>query len=70
MKHLARLGAKVYIASRNEATTAKAIEELQKEGLRGEVLWHKLDLSNPREAKTSAEQFMVKVKRLDVLSTL
>jgi hypothetical protein len=43
---------------------------LEAEGLGpgyGQVLWHKLDLSDPRDAKKSAEEFLKREQRLDVL---
>lgn len=70
MRHLARAGAKVYLAARNEAAAAEAIKQLKADGLEpgnGEVLWLKLDLSDPRAAKKSAEEFLAKENRLDVL---
>lgn len=71
IRHLARRGAKVYMAARNEQKAKAAIERLQAEGLgpgNGVVLWHKLDLSDPRAVKQSAEEFMQREERLDVLS--
>lgn len=49
-----------------------AIASLKHEGLgpgNGEVLWLKLDLSDPRDAKKAAEEFLTKEQRLDVLSS-
>lgn len=59
------------MAARNEQKAKAAIERLHAEGLgpgNGEVLWHKLDLSDPRAVKHSAEEFMQREERLDVLS--
>ncbi|KZT10383.1 NAD-P-binding protein [Laetiporus sulphureus 93-53] len=70
IQHLARHGAKVYMATRSEDKGGAAIARLTKEGLapgNGEVHWLKLDLSDPRLAKASAEEFMRKQERLDVL---
>ncbi|KAH7878248.1 uncharacterized protein C8R40DRAFT_1038546 [Lentinula edodes] len=70
VKHLARAGATVYMAARNEGKALQAIEKLNHEDLQpgnGKVKWLKLDLSDPREAKRAAETFMEKEKRLDVL---
>ncbi|KDQ54353.1 hypothetical protein JAAARDRAFT_209454 [Jaapia argillacea MUCL 33604] len=70
VQHLARLGAKVYLAARNEGRATAATSRLQAEGLgpgNGEVLWLKLDLSDPRVAKQGAEDFMKSEGRLDVL---
>ncbi|KAK0438321.1 uncharacterized protein EV420DRAFT_1736230 [Desarmillaria tabescens] len=70
VRHLARAGAEVYLAARNETRAAEAIEKLKTESLEpgnGDVVWLKLDLSDPRLARQSAEEFMRKEKRLDVL---
>ena len=58
VKHLARVGAKVYLAARNEAKANDAIARLTAEGLgpgNGSVVWLKLDLSDPRDAKKATE---------------
>ncbi len=71
IRHLARRGAKVYMAAGNEQRANAAIEHLRAEGLgpgNGEVLWHKLDLSDPRNVQQAAEEFMKREERLDVLS--
>ncbi|KAJ8457177.1 hypothetical protein ONZ51_g11684 [Trametes cubensis] len=68
--HLARRGAKVYIGARSEQRAKAAIERMRAEGLQpgnGEVLWFQLDLSDPRKAKESAEEFLKREDRLDVL---
>ncbi|KAH9897849.1 NAD-P-binding protein [Cubamyces lactineus] len=68
--HLARRGAKVYIGARSEQRAKAAIERLRAEGLQpgnGEVHWFQLDLSDPRKSKESAEEFMKREDRLDVL---
>ncbi|EIN08790.1 NAD(P)-binding protein [Punctularia strigosozonata HHB-11173 SS5] len=70
VKFLARAGAKVYLAARNEAKAAAAIEQLKKEGLSskgGEVIWLKLDLTDPALTKAAAEELLAKEKRLDIL---
>ena len=47
----------------------EAIASLESEGLgSGRVLWHHLDLSDPRNAKKSADEFLKKETRLDILS--
>jgi len=59
------------MTARSEARAKSAIERLEKEGKEpgnGEVLWHELDLVDPRKAKASAENFMEKEERLDILS--
>ena len=70
VQHLARHGAKVYMAARSEAKAKAAIERLHAEGLgpgNGEVIWLELDLANPRNAKRAGEEILSKEKRLDVL---
>ncbi|KAL4242751.1 NAD(P)-binding domain superfamily protein [Abortiporus biennis] len=70
IQHLARHGAKVYMAARSEEKAKAAIEKLNKEGLgpgNGEIVWLELDLSDPRKAKKAAETFLEKEKRLDCL---
>ncbi|KAF5336283.1 hypothetical protein D9758_014491 [Tetrapyrgos nigripes] len=66
LQHLCRLGAKVYMTARSESRAKAAMERLEKEGKgpgNGEVLWHQLDLVDPRKAKESAEKFMKRSKR-------
>ncbi|KAG1856359.1 NAD(P)-binding protein [Suillus subalutaceus] len=73
VKHLARRGAKVYMAARNQTKAEEAIAQLKAEGLgpgNGDVIWLELDLKDPRNAKKAAEEFMKQEKRLDVLSHL
>ena len=70
VQHLARKGAKVYLGARNEDRAKAAIERLNAEGLppgNGTVEWLNVDLSDPRKAKKSAESFLEKETRLDVL---
>ncbi|KAG2057905.1 NAD(P)-binding protein [Suillus hirtellus] len=70
VKHLARRGAKVYMAARNRTKAEEAIAQLKAEGLgpgNGDVIWLELDLKDPRNAKKAAEEFMKQEKRLDVL---
>ncbi|EIW62631.1 NAD-P-binding protein [Trametes versicolor FP-101664 SS1] len=67
---LARHGAKVYIGARSEERAKAAIERLRAEGLQpgnGELEWLALDLSDPRKTKESAEIFLSKETRLDIL---
>jgi NADP-dependent 3-hydroxy acid dehydrogenase YdfG len=55
----------------NEDRTKQALERVEREGREpglGEVLWHELDLKDPRDAKASAERFMEREQRLDILS--
>ena len=61
------------MASRNESKATGAIAKLQHEGLEpgnGQVIFHHLDLANPRDAKKSAEEFIKRETRLDVLGEL
>ncbi|KAL4242399.1 NAD(P)-binding domain superfamily protein [Abortiporus biennis] len=70
IKHLARHGAKVYMGARSETRAKEAIEQLKAEGLgpgNGEVVWLKLDLSDPHKAKKGAEELLGLENRLDVL---
>ena len=80
-KALANAGAKkVYLAARNPDKAAQCIKRIQdslpakssnsNEAKTVEILFHQLDLADPKEAKRSAEAFMQKEERLDVLSTL
>ena len=60
------------MAARNKVKAEAAISALKEEGLgpgNGEVVWLELDLSDPRNAKRAAKEFMRKEDRLDVLST-
>ena len=71
MKYLVRRGAKLYLAARSETKANDALARLRAEGLgplNGSVVWLKLDLSDPREAKKAAEHFLTLENRLDVLS--
>jgi NAD(P)-dependent dehydrogenase (short-subunit alcohol dehydrogenase family) len=70
VRYLARAGAKVYLACRSESAAAGAIQELQSAGLtpgNGELVYLKLDLNDPEEAKRAAEEFLKLESRLDVL---
>ncbi|TFK93642.1 NAD-P-binding protein [Polyporus arcularius HHB13444] len=70
VQHLTRHGAKMYLASRSEASAAAAMEQLRSEGLgprNGQIEWLELDLSDPRKAKRSAEDFLAREDRLDML---
>ncbi|KAJ3565268.1 hypothetical protein NP233_g7737 [Leucocoprinus birnbaumii] len=54
----------------DEDMTKEALERVEKEGREpglGEVIWHELDLKDPRTAKASAEKFMEREKTLDLL---
>ncbi|KDQ21145.1 hypothetical protein BOTBODRAFT_149902 [Botryobasidium botryosum FD-172 SS1] len=66
---LARHGATVYLAARNETRAQEAIEKLKAEGLgTGSVQWLKLDLGTAKGAKGAADDFLSKEQRLDLLS--
>ncbi|EEB91889.1 hypothetical protein MPER_09682, partial [Moniliophthora perniciosa FA553] len=71
IQHLLRGGAKVYMGARNEKKAQEAIESLKEDpswkDKGGEVVWLKLDLSDPREAKKAAKEFLSKEKKADVL---
>ncbi|KAK0193500.1 hypothetical protein F5146DRAFT_1030947 [Armillaria mellea] len=61
---------KVYMAVPDENMTREALERVEKEGREpglGEVIWHELDLKDPRSAKESAEHFISRENRLDIL---
>lgn len=61
------------MAAPDEDRTKEALERVEKEGREpglGEVVWHELDLKDPRTAKASAQKFMERESRLDILSSL
>lgn len=61
----------MYLGARDQFKAEAAIQQLETEGLGpyyGQVIWHKVDYENPRWAKESAEEFMAREERLDVLS--
>ena len=65
------LSRQVYLATRNEEATKESMERLTEEGVGdGSLRWLKLDLLDPHAVKGSAEEFMKKEDRLDILSTL
>lgn len=69
IQHLVRKGARVHLAARNETKACAAIERLKGSGLgQGEVRYLPLDLSDVTKAKASAEEFLKKEERLDILS--
>lgn len=70
VKALARNGAKVYLTSRNRQRGLDAIERIKAAGLspgNGEIELLELDLAAPKLAKTAAEDFLKREKRLDIL---
>ncbi|KAK7056071.1 NAD-binding protein [Favolaschia claudopus] len=65
---LARRGAKVYMATRNESRAKEAIQRMKSEGIgAGSVEWLHLDLSDPRSAARAVQTFLAKEQRLDLL---
>lgn len=67
VQHLVRRGGRVYMAARNEEKARTAIDHLEPEPGVEEVCFLKLDLSDPREARKAALEFISKERRLDVL---
>ncbi|CCM00284.1 uncharacterized protein FIBRA_02314 [Fibroporia radiculosa] len=70
VQHLARRGAKIYIAARTQDRAGDAIQRLRAAGLgpgNGQLAHVELDLADPRVAKKAAEEFMAKEGRLDIL---
>ncbi|KAF8637990.1 hypothetical protein AX16_010622 [Volvariella volvacea WC 439] len=68
IKVLAKRGAKIYMAARNESKAHGAITALEHEGVpAGSVVWQKLDLVDLPGVKAAAEEIMRKEKRLDLL---
>ncbi|KAH8097019.1 NAD-P-binding protein [Cristinia sonorae] len=67
IQYLVRHGAKVYMAARNEEKAKAAIARLELGEGAGNVEWLELDLGDPRKAKASAEKFLEKEQRLDIL---
>ncbi|KAF8886468.1 hypothetical protein CPB85DRAFT_359938 [Mucidula mucida] len=68
VRHLAHAGAKVYLAARDEERAIAAIGEVKKDlDLNGDVVWLRLDLSDPQKAKDAALEFLEKETRLDIL---
>ncbi|KAK7462440.1 hypothetical protein VKT23_008039 [Stygiomarasmius scandens] len=70
LQHLARMGAKVYMAVPDEERTREALKRVEHEGRDpglGQVIWHELDLKDPRTAKSSAQRFIEREQRLDIL---
>lgn len=65
------LAMQVYMATPDEAQTKAALKRVDKQGrdpALGEVIWHELDLKDPRTARASAEKFLEREVKLDVLS--
>jgi len=66
-KALLSKGAKVYIASRSEEKTQRAIEELKQETGKHSVFFLKLDLADLVSVKAAAEEFIGKESELHTL---
>jgi len=65
---LARRGAKVYMAARNESKAVAAISELERQGLNdGSVVFLHCNLPDPHAVKRAAERFLQLETRLDIL---
>ena len=60
-------GARVYIATRSEEKSQKAIEELKKETGRDGIFFLKLDLSDLVSVKAAAEEYIGKETELHTL---
>ncbi|KZT13259.1 NAD-P-binding protein [Laetiporus sulphureus 93-53] len=70
VQHLARRGAKVYIAARTEDRADDAIRRLHAAGLdpgNGRIDKLELDLVDPRIVKKAAQEFLAEEDRLDIL---
>ncbi|KAF7980264.1 hypothetical protein HWV62_39011 [Athelia sp. TMB] len=69
VKHLARLGAKVYVAARSEEKLAATVERIQSDDDIDNDLIQPLllDLADARKAKAAAEEFIEMEDRLDIL---
>jgi retinol dehydrogenase-12 len=60
-------GAKVYVATRSQDKSEKAIEELKRETGKDSVFFLKLDLADLFSIKAAAEDFMGKESELHTL---
>ena len=60
-------GARVYIATRSEEKSQKAIEELKKETGKDSIFFLKLDLADLVSVKASAEEYIAKETELHTL---
>ena len=60
-------GARVYIATRSEEKSLKAIEELKKETGKDSIFFLKLDLSDLVSVKAAAEEYIGKETELHTL---
>ena len=60
-------GARVYIATRSEEKSQKAIEELKKETGKDSIFFLKLDLADLVSVKAAAEEYIAKETELHTL---
>jgi retinol dehydrogenase-12 len=60
-------GARVYIATRSEEKSQKAIEELKKETGKDSIFFLKLDLADLVSVKAAAEEYIEKETELHTL---
>ena len=60
-------GARVYIATRSEEKSQKAIDELKKETGKDSIFFLKLDLSDLVSVKAAAEEYIGKETELHTL---
>ena len=60
-------GARVYIATRSEEKSQKAIEELKRETGKDSIFFLKLDLADLASVKAAAEEYIGKETELHML---
>ncbi|KAI0804630.1 NAD(P)-binding protein [Irpex lacteus] len=73
VKHLARRGATVYVAARNESKAIGAIQQLKQDGLgpgNGRFKFLKLDLADPKAVRQALNTFLEREHRLDILGLM
>ena len=67
-KELLKHGGKVYLAARSKVKAQAAIDEIIQDVEAGQrLVFHQLDLGDLQAVKKSAEAFLAKESRLDVL---
>jgi NAD(P)-dependent dehydrogenase (short-subunit alcohol dehydrogenase family) len=64
---LAKRGARVFIASRSKDRVDQAIAAMNKDGKKLDINFLKLDLQDLQSIKSTAEEFLSKETRLDIL---
>ncbi|KAG8892115.1 hypothetical protein FRB99_002941, partial [Tulasnella sp. 403] len=69
VKHLAKHGAKVYLAARSEERATAAIQKLREEGAlqKGSVEFLKVDLASLRDVRRAADELVKKEQHLHIL---